>query len=212
MTPVALAACSNSPSSPTPTPTATCSFALGSTTLSMAGVGGTASIGVTTNSGCAWTVASSGSFVIVTSAGSNSGPGTVSITVAENLGDVRSATLTVAGQTVAVNQAAGDPVFGNWAGTLTKGPGCAAALPASLQWTGTLRRNADGFHEFVINIPAVSVVNQTVRVTITGNTLQFSVVVDALYTFPATLGADRRSLTGTFTGGTCSGTWTGSRQ
>ena len=69
-----------------------------------------------------------------------------------------------------------------------------------------------GFHEFVINIPAVQVVNQTVNVTITGNTLQFAVIVDALYTFTATLAADRRSLTGTFTGGTCNGTWSGSRQ
>jgi len=178
----------------------------------MAGVGGTATIGVSTSAGCAWTAASSGSFVTVTSASSATGPGTVSITVAENLGDARSATLTIAGQTVTVNQAAGDPVFGNWAGTITKGAGCAASLPASVQWTGLLRRNAGGFHEFVINIPAAGVVNQTVSVTITGNTLQFAVVVDALYTFTGNLASDRRSLTGSFSGGTCSGTWSGSRQ
>jgi len=178
----------------------------------MAGVGGSASIGVTTGSGCAWTVSASGSFVTVTSANSATGPGTVTVTVAENLGDARSATLTIAGQTVTVNQAAGDPVFGNWAGTITKGTGCAATLPASVQWNGLLRRNAGGFHEFVINIPAVLVFNQTVNVTITGNTLQFVVAVDALYTFIGTLAADRRTLTGTFTGGTCNGTWNGARQ
>ncbi len=213
MTSIAVA-CSRTPSSPTPTapPTATCSYALGTTALSMAGVGGTATIGVSTNAGCAWTAASSGSFVTVTSASSATGPGTVSITVAENLGDARSATLTIAGQTVTVNQAAGDPVFGNWAGTITKGAGCAASLPSSVQWTGLLRRNAGGFHEFVINIPAAGVVNQTVSVTITGNTLQFAVVVDALYTFTGNLASDRRSLTGSFSGGTCSGTWSGSRQ
>ena len=213
MTSIAVA-CSRTPSSPTPTapPTATCSYALGTTALSMAGVGGTATIGVSTNAGCAWTAASSGSFVTVTSASSATGPGTVSITVAENLGDARSTTLTIAGQTVTVNQAAGDPVFGNWAGTITKGAGCAASLPSSVQWTGLLRRNAGGFHEFVINIPAAGVVNQTVSVTITGNTLQFAVVVDALYTFTGNLASDRRSLTGSFSGGTCSGTWSGSRQ
>lgn len=178
----------------------------------MAGVGGTATIGVTTTSSCVWTVASSGSFVSVTSAGSNTGSGTVSLTVAENLGDARSATLTIAGQSVAVNQAAGDPVFGNWAGTITKGSGCAASLPATAQWTGVIRRNASGFHEFVINIPAALVFNQAVSLTITENTMRFNVVVDALYTFVATLAADRRSLTGTFTGGTCSGTWAGTRQ
>lgn len=178
----------------------------------MAGVGGTATIGVTTNSGCAWTVASSSSFVSVTSASSSSGPGTVGITVAENVGDARSATLTVAGQTVAVNQAPGDSVFGNWAGTVVKGQGCPTTFPASAQWTGTIRRNASGFHEFVISIPSALVVNQTLSLLINGSALQLQVPIDTLYTFNATLAADRRSFTGTFNGGTCSGTWSGTRQ
>ena len=178
----------------------------------MAGVGGTATIGVNTNANCAWTVASGSSFVTVTSAASVTGPGTVSFTVADNLGLARSATLTIAGQTVTVNQAAGDPAFGNWAGTITKGAGCAASLPSSVQWTGLLRRNAGGFHEFVISIPSLAVVNQTVNVTISEDTLQFPVILDALYTFRGTLATDRRSLTGTFSGGTCSGTWAGTRQ
>lgn len=178
----------------------------------MAGVGGTATIGVTTDASCAWTVSSSGSFVSVTTASSNSGPGTVGITVAENVGGARSATLTVAGQTVTVNQAAGDPVFGNWAGTIIKGAGCPATLPASASWTGTIRRNAAGNHEFLINIPSALVFNQAVSLQINGNAMQFAVPVDTLYTFNATLAADRRSLTGTFSGGSCSGTWSGTRQ
>ena len=205
---------SETPSSPTPTPpaAATCSYALGSTTLSMAGVGGTGSISVTTNSGCAWTVSSSAAFLTVTSAGSSAGPGTVTFSVAENLGEARSATLTIAGQAVTVNQTAGDPVFGNWAGTIVKGSGCAASLPASAQWTGTIRRNAAGIHEFLINIPSALVFNQAVSLLISGNTMTFAVPVDTLYTFNATLAADRRSFTGTFSGGTCSGTWSGTRQ
>lgn len=209
--PIAVAACSGSPSSPSPT-TATCSLTLGSTTLNMAGVGGTATIAVTTGSTCSWTVASSAAFVSVTSATSQTGPGTVSISVAENLGDTRTARLAIGGQAVTVNQASGDPVFGNWAGTITKGTGCPASLPATAQWTGTIRRNAGGFHEFVINIPSVLVFNQAVNLAINGSTLQFAVVVDALYAFTATLSSDRRAFSGTFAGGTCSGTWSGSRQ
>lgn len=214
ITPLAMAACSESPSSPTPTtpPAANCSYVLGNTTLSMAGVGGTATIGVTTNSGCAWTVSAGGGFVSVTSPGSNSGPGTVSLTVAENLGDARSTTLTIAGQSVTVNQAGGDPVFGNWAGTIVKGAGCSPLLPASAQWTGTIRRNASGTHEFLISIPSVLVFNQNLSLTLVGNSLQMMVPVDTLYTFNATLAADRRSFSGTFTGGACSGTWSGTRQ
>lgn len=214
LTPLAITACSESPSSPTPTtpPAANCSYVLGNTTLSMAGVGGTATIGVTTNSGCAWTVSAGGGFVSVTSPSSNSGPGTVSLTVAENLGDARSTTLTVAGQSVTVNQAGGDPVFGNWAGTIVKGAGCSPLLPASAQWTGTIRRNASGTHEFLISIPSALVFNQNLSLTLVGNSLQMMVPVDTLYTFNATLAADRRSFSGTFSGGTCSGTWSGTRQ
>jgi len=214
ITPLAMAACSESPSSPTPTtpPAANCSYVLGNTTLSMAGVGGTATIGVTTNSGCAWTVSAGSGFVSVTSPSSNSGSGTVSLTVAENLGDARSAPLTIAGQTVTVNQAGGDPVFGNWAGTIVKGAGCSPLLPASAQWTGTIRRNASGTHEFLISIPSALVFNQNLSLTLVGNSLQMMVPVDTLYTFNATLASDRRSFSGTFTGGACSGTWSGTRQ
>ena len=113
--PVVLAGCSKakSPTSPTPTtpPAATCSFAVSSTALNVAGVGGTATIAVTTASTCAWSVATSGAFVNVTSPTNQTGPGNVTISVAENTGDARTATLTVGGQTVTVNQASGDGVI-----------------------------------------------------------------------------------------------------
>lgn len=212
--PVVVAACSSSPTSPTPTtpPAATCSFTVSSTALNIAGVGGTATLTVTTGSTCAWTVASSAAFVNVTSAPSQTGPGTVSISVPENTGDARTATLTIGGQTVTVNQAAGDPVFGNWAGTITKGAGCPAVLPASVQWNGVIRRSSGGSPELVISIPSIGVSNQSLNLILSGNTVQFAVFVDALYTLTGTLAADRRSLTGTFSGGSCSGTWTGARQ
>ncbi|MDO8680386.1 MAG: BACON domain-containing protein [Acidobacteriota bacterium] len=212
--PVVIAACSGSPSSPTPTtpPAATCAFTVSSTALSVAGVGGTASISVTTGSICSWTVVSSGAFVNVTSPTSQTGPGNVTISVAENTGDARTATLTVGGQTVTVNQSSGDPVFGNWAGSISKGAGCPAILPATVAWNGTIRRTAAGSPELVISLPSVGVVNQTVNLILSTNALQFAVFVDSVYTFTATLAADRRSLTGTFTGGSCSGTWTGARQ
>ncbi len=214
MVPVVIAACSSTPSSPTPTPppAAACTFAVSSNTLNLAGSGGTAALTVTTGSTCAWTVASSAAFVNVTSATSQTGSGTVSISVAENTGDARSATVTVGGQAVTVNQAAGDAAFGNWAGTITKGSGCPASLPSSVQWTGTIRRSASGSPEFVISLPAVGVSNQVVPLQLVNNNLQFAVFVDTIYNFVATLAADRRSLSGTFSGGSCSGTWTGTRQ
>ncbi|MBY0495327.1 MAG: hypothetical protein K2Y23_14030 [Cyanobacteria bacterium] len=209
-----LGACSSerrtttTPVSPTPA----CTYALSSTALNVAGTGGTASFTVTAGSGCAWTVSSSSSFVSITSSTSQSGNGTVNVTISENTGDARSATITVAGQSVSVSQAAGDQLYGNWSGTITKGNGCPATLPSSVQWTGTIRRTGGASSELVITILSVGIVNQVIPLIVNGNSLQFFVPIDTLYTFNATLAGDRRSLSGTFSGGSCSGTWTGARQ
>lgn len=214
LVPIVTAACSGSPSSPTPNPppAATCSFVVSSTALSVAGVGGTATLQVTTGTSCAWTVVSSASFVSVTSATSQTGPGTVNISVAENTGDARSATLTIGGQPVTVSQASGDPLFGNWGGLISKGASCPASLPPAVQWSGMIRRTAAGNPEIVITAASIAVVNQALSLTVSGTTVQFAVFVDSVYTFTGTLAADRRSLTGTFAGASCSGTWTGARQ
>jgi hypothetical protein len=209
---VALASCSKSPTSPTAAPAPACTYSLSTTTFNMAGAGASATFTVTTTGGCSWTVANSSSFVTVTSPTSQSGPGSVSFTVAANPGDTRTATLAVAGQSVVINQAPNDPLFGDWGGTIVKGAGCPANLPASVDWTGTIRRTSGATTELVITIPSVAVFNQVIPITFNGNALQFFVAVDTLYTFNATLSADRRSMTGTFAGGTCSGTWTGTRK
>jgi hypothetical protein len=156
-------------------------------------------------------VSSNAAFVTITSATSQSGNGTINVIVSENSGDARTATLTVAGQSVTVSQASGDPLYGNWSGTIVKGAGCPATLPASVAWTGTIRRTGGASSEFVITMASVGVVNQAIALFVNGNALQFFVPIDTLYTFNATLAADRRSMTGTFSGGGCSGTWNGTR-
>ena len=206
-----LSACSETRTPTTPTPSQTCTFTLSTNTLTIAATGATASVGVTANSGCSWTATSNASFVVITSGSSGNGTGTVGLTIAENTGDARTATVTIAGQSVTVSQAASDPLFGNWAGTIAKGSGCPASLPNSVAWTGTVRRNAIGQAELVINAPQAGVFNQTLPLIVNGNNIQFAVQIDAVYTFLATLASDRRSFTGTFSGAGCSGTWSGSR-
>lgn len=211
--PLLLASCSDSetPTTPTP-PSSSCTFSLSTTALNIAATGATATVGVTANSGCPWTAASNAGFVVVNSGSTGNGTGTVGLTVAANSGDARSAIVTVAGQAVTVNQAASDPLFGNWSGSIAKGAGCPAALPNSAAWTGIVRRNAIGQAELVINAPQAGVFNQTLPLIVSGNTIEFAVQIDAVYTFVATLASDRRSFTGTFSGSGCSGTWSGSRQ
>ena len=57
-------------------------------------------------SGCSWTAASNASWITVTSGSSGSGNGTVGYSVAANTGAARTGTLTVAGSTFTVSQAA----------------------------------------------------------------------------------------------------------
>ena len=95
-------------------------------------------------------------------------------------------------------------MYGNWAGTIVKGAGCPATLPASVTWTGTIRRTGGASSEFVITIPSVGVVNQVIPLIVNGNSLQFFVPIDTLYTFNATLTrGSREVLDGEFAGGTC---------
>jgi hypothetical protein len=140
------------------------------------------------------------------------GTGSVTFSVGENPGDTRTATLVIAGQNVSISQAPNDQLFGNWGGTISKGNGCPSSLPSSVEWTGTFRRTSGASTELVISVPSVGIPSQVIPVNVTGSDLQFFIPIDTLYTFAARLASDRRSLSGTFSGGSCSGTWTGSRR
>lgn len=199
------------PTSPTPTQT-TCTYSISTTSFSMSGTGGTGTFSVTTGSTCTWSVSNNTSFVTVNPTSTQTGTGSVTFSVGENPGDTRTGTLTIAGQNVAISQAPNDQLFGNWGGTIAKGSGCPSSLPSSVEWTGTFRRTSGSTTELVISLPTVGVFNQVIQVSLNGSDLQFFIPIDTLYTFNARLAADRRSLTGTFSGGSCSGTWTGSRR
>ena len=61
---------------------------------------------MTAASGCTWVATSNAAWLTITGGTSGSGSGAVSFTVAPNTGSARSGTLTVASQTITVNQAA----------------------------------------------------------------------------------------------------------
>ena len=85
----------------------TCSFSINPTSASFAAAGGTASVTVTTQAGCSWTAVSNSSFITITSGASGSGSGTVTYSVAANSSTARIGSLTIAGLTHSVSQAAG---------------------------------------------------------------------------------------------------------
>jgi peptidyl-Asp metalloendopeptidase len=85
-----------------------CSYSVSPASLSFTDAGGTADVTITTDQGCSWTAGSSVSWVTMGST-SGSGSAALSVTVAPNGGSARSTTLTIAGQTVSVSQAAAAP-------------------------------------------------------------------------------------------------------
>jgi hypothetical protein len=85
-----------------------CVFSVTPSTISMPSAGGNAQLAVSLTSGsinCRWTAQSNAGFITVVSpTGNPAGPGQASIQVASNTGSTRAGTLTVAGQTVTINQ------------------------------------------------------------------------------------------------------------
>ena len=61
---------------------------------------------VTTGAGCGWTAVSNDAWITVTAGSSGSGNGTVDYSVVANNGASRTGTITIAGATFAVEQAA----------------------------------------------------------------------------------------------------------
>ena len=93
---------------PIPPPTSTvCSVTVSPKGVSMPALGtNISSISVTAASSCEWSASTDSTWISLTGRTSGTGNGTVTIAVAANTGPARSGTLTIAGQTVTVNQAA----------------------------------------------------------------------------------------------------------
>ncbi len=88
-------------------PAAACTYTISPASQSFGASGGTGSVTVTTQAGCAWSAASSASWLAVTTGSSGTGTGTVGYTVAANTAaTARTAGITVAGNSFAVSQQA----------------------------------------------------------------------------------------------------------
>ncbi|MEO7273532.1 MAG: BACON domain-containing carbohydrate-binding protein, partial [Vicinamibacterales bacterium] len=142
-----------------------CSFAVTPTTTSVAAGGGTGSVSVTAGADCAWSASSGAAWLTVTSGANGSGNGTVQFSAAATTGGPRSGLLTVAGQTVTVNQdngcafaiAPGSATIaaggGSGSVSVTTSAGCAWTATSNAPWitigsgssgsgTGTLQYTA----------------------------------------------------------------------
>ena len=90
-------------------PSTNCAVTVPQTTMDVGFAASSQSISVSTAASCTFTVTASQSFITITSATNQTGPGAVTFTVADNTGAARQATITLGTVVVTVNQAAGPP-------------------------------------------------------------------------------------------------------
>jgi subtilisin family serine protease len=84
-----------------------CAYSLSQTAQSFSSGAASSTVNVTAGAGCSWTAVSNNpSFITITSGAGGTGTGTLGFSVAANPGEARTGTLTIAGQTYTVTQAA----------------------------------------------------------------------------------------------------------
>ena len=98
---LAFPGCGSNPTEPAPS----CSYTLSTSTISAGAQGGSGTVTVTTSSTCTWSAQSGAQWITISGAASGTGTGTVSYTIASNADTTaRISSLTIAGQSVTVNQ------------------------------------------------------------------------------------------------------------
>ena len=95
------------PPTPSPPPSPGCDATVEPAAYAAPASGGSSTFNVRVAATCPWTALSQATWIAVTAGQAGNGPGDVHVTVAANAGPPRTAALTIAGQTIAVNQGSG---------------------------------------------------------------------------------------------------------
>lgn len=167
----------------TVTQSAGCAFDVAPLSQSADAAGGTRTVTVGTGAGCAWTASSAAPWLTITSGGGGSGAGTVSFSVEATTGPARAGTLTIAGQTVTVNQGPGctftispdtqsvPSAGGSGTVTVTGGGGCPWSAASGASWI-TIASGASGSGNGTVtfNVAGTSGPARSGTLTIAGKT------------------------------------------
>jgi hypothetical protein len=114
-----------------------CTYSISPTSQNVDANANTGTVTVTAGNGCAWTAVSNAPWLTVTSPASGTGNGSAGFSVAANTGAARTGTLTIAGQTFTVSQAAPAPPPCTYSISPTSQTVPAAGGPATVSVTTT---------------------------------------------------------------------------
>jgi hypothetical protein len=165
--------------------TAPCAYAISPSSQDVAAIGAVSFVSVTAGAGCDWSAVSHASWIHASSdSGTGNGMALFSVDV-NTTASPRSGTMTIAGQTLTVNQAASECTAslaperatllragGTGRINVTAGPGCSWTAVSQSPWI-TITRGADGMGNGTVTYtvaPLRGARNRTGRLTIAGLT------------------------------------------
>jgi uncharacterized protein (TIGR03437 family) len=158
-----------------------CSYSLSLATVGLpaSAAGEDATLTITTTAGCSWAIADLPEWITVTGPVSGSGPGTTTLAIAPNSGAPRSATISVAGLGVPVDQASSVLLINPGGVTNAAGSGVATTTSTTGTTSGTTTTVTGG-------IPGAPVPGSLI--SIEGNFLLFAPVSASAVPIPDVLG------------------------
>ncbi len=181
-----------------------CTYTLTQTSVNLAAAATSLGIDITTGAGCPWTAVSNAAWLTASGTNSFNGGGTAGFNVAANTGAARTGTITIAGRTFTVNQAAAVLVCtyslsansatlqagGGNAGVNVFAPvGCAWTTRSNATWLTVTPANGSGNGTVTVAVAANTGAARTGTVTIAGQTFtvtQGSGLPNCTYSLSAT--------------------------
>jgi hypothetical protein len=168
-----------------------CSYSVSPSSASFTTSGGSGSITVTTQSGCAWSASSGVPWITITSGSSGTGSGTVAYSVTSNSGVARSVVSTIAGNLFTFNQS-GTQSYTLTMGTSGTGTGTVTNNPTGTSFSSgtvvTLTATANASSTFTGWSGACSGTSATCQVTMNTNTSVGGAFALKSYTITASAG------------------------
>jgi Putative binding domain, N-terminal len=187
----------SSPSVPVPT----CQVEVSPKTASVAAAGGSLAVAVSASQGCSWTATSNQNWISIAQGASGSGTGTIQLNVLQNTGAARAGSVTVAGTTVSVTQAAAatcsftiNPTSfsnvatsgGNATVTVTTTAGCAWTATGAPNWVAINPSSGTGTGTITVTVQSNSGVPRSATLTIAGQSFTVSQTGTCSYTINPT--------------------------
>ncbi len=190
----------------------TCSYSLNPVSQTFVNAGGSSTISVVTQAGCAYAAVSNSPFITVTAGANGTGNGTVSFTVAANTGPARTGTITVAGQTFTATQGDGcvysiSPSATSYAAaggtgsfSVTTGAGCAYAATTAASFITINNGSGTGSGTVSFTVAANTGADRTGTITVAGQTFTVTQTGGCTYVLsPTSVNIGSSGGTGSFT-------------